>query len=301
MIIVRLVGGLGNQMFQYALGRHLSISRNRELRLDISGYDGNVADPLKGVRIFSMHPFNIQAKFAQASDLGPFVWVKKTNLPYKLLRRINRFGNYRNKSYIVEPSVFYFKFDPQLLKADLSDPVYIEGYWQTEKYFKAIEDVIRKDFTFKEPPTGFNADLLNRIENTSSVCLHIRHGDNATAVAKQHGVLPLEYYMKAVKLLTQKIKNLEFYIFSDDPDWAKANLKLDYPAQYVNHNGDNKNYEDLRLMIACNHHIIGNSTFSWWAAWLGKKTGQMVFAPKKYHMEGTLQAIDLYPESWQLL
>lgn len=301
MIIVRLVGGLGNQMFQYALGRHLSVIHNRELKLDISGYMGNIANPLKGIRVFSLQAFNIQQNFASSEDLKPFLWAKKTNFSYKILRRLNCLGNYARKSYLVEPEKNYFKFDERLLKSEIKNPVYIQGFWQSEKYFKNIEKIIRDDFSFKQEPSGLNAIMYGRINQTESVCIHVRHGDNATSAAEQHGVLPMEYYNKAVEILTQKVKNPEFYIFSDDPDWARKNLRLDYPTQYISHNGDSKNYEDLRLMIACRHHIIGNSTFSWWAAWLGKKPNQMVFAPQKYHMHGSTKIIDLYPETWQIL
>lgn len=112
---------------------------------------------------------------------------------------------------------------------------------------------------------------------------------------------PLSYYYQAVKDLARQVSTPQFYVFSDDPDWAKSNLKLNFPCTFVTHNGEEKNYEDLRLMAACRHHIMGNSTFSWWGAWLGKKQGQLVYAPKRYHFGHNAPTADFYPSGWKLI
>lgn len=300
-IIIRLLGGLGNQLFQYALGRHLSVIHNRPLLLDIGYYTAQNPDPRKGIRVYCLNHFNIPAEFAEADDMAPFQKYLQKTLFSRVLRHAGGLGEYYKRSYIFEPSKNYFVFDPHLLSEPLKPVVYLDGFWQTEKYFSQIEETIRREFTFKDSPDEANQKMLAEIEAVDSVCVHIRHGDNATKIAAKHGVLSLDYYSQAVKGLTQTVTNPHFYIFSDDPGWAKENLKLNFPATFVSHNGDEKNYEDLRLMARCKHHIIGNSTFSWWGAWLGKKPNQIVYAPKRYHVHDNIPTTDLYPGTWKLI
>lgn len=300
-IIVRMLGGLGNQLFQYALGRQLSIIHKRPLKLDTSYYTASNPDPKKGIRIFCLPHFNIQAGIATVEDIKPFQKYIRKGFLNKVLRHSSAIGKYYSRPFIFEPKKNYFVFDRNLLTYPLKPIVYMDGFWQTEKYFSNIEDIIRKDFSFTEEPDELNKKMAAEIAATDSVCIHIRHGDNATKIAKNHGVLPLEYYYASIRQLIKQVPSPRFYIFSDDPEWSRENLKLDFPAVFVSHNGDEKNYEDLRLMALCKHHIIGNSTFSWWGAWLGKKPGQLVFAPERYHMHIHIPTKDLYPSSWQLI
>ena len=300
-IIVRMLGGLGNQMFQYALGRHLSIIYKRPLKLDLGFYSSAAAKKRWAPRSFCLDHFSIQAQIAKDRDIEPFEKFLKLNLLSKILRHASGLGKYYKRSFIFEPPKNYFTFDPLLLTWPLKPVVYLDGFWQTEKYFSGIEEIIRNDFNFKDAPDAINQKMIEEISSVDSVCLHVRHGDNATKVAAKHGVLPMQYYREAVSGLIKIVKNPQFYIFSDDPKWAQENLQLNFPVFFVNHNGDEKNYEDLRLMSHCKHHIIGNSTFSWWAAWLGKKPGQQVYAPKRYHMRDNIPTTDLYPQTWKLI
>lgn len=300
IIIVRLLGGLGNQMFQYALGRKLSILHKRVLKLDASIYNSENQSKSFAVRNFNLDVFNIKKNFANETDIKPFEKYLGQNFFSRLLRRFSSGKKYYLNSYIYEPRGKNFIFDPHLLKVKLKPIVYIDGFWQTEKYFSDIESVIRKDFTFKDSPNAQNQALLEKILNEQSVGIHIRHGDNATKMAAGHGVLPLEYYYQALKSLKQQADINNLYIFSDDPEWAKQNLHFNEPAIFVANN-QNEPHEDMRLMAACKHHIIGNSTFSWWAAWLGKKPGQFVFAPSRYHMNDNISTTDLYPKAWQII
>jgi len=242
--------------------------------------------------------FNIQAQIAEPEDTAPFQKYFKNNLFRKVLRRAGRLGKYYKRSCIIESPKKYWVFDPHLLTESLKANVYLVGCWQTEKYFASIENIIRNDFLFKAAPDEVNRKMLAEIDSSSSVCIHVRHGDNATPKASQHGILPLNYYHKAMEDLIKTIKSPHFYVFSDDTEWAKESLRLDFPSTFVSHNGDEKNYEDLRLMSHCKHHIIGNSTFSWWGAWLGKKSEQLVYAPKRYFIH-TVPPLDLYPASWK--
>ena len=302
LIIMRLQEGLGNQLFQYALGKQLSIIHKRPLKLDISHFTQTDPDPRQGIRIYCLKHFNIQAHIAKPEDTAPFQKCFKNNLYGKVWRRTGRLVKYYKRSCIIEPPEKSWVFDPNLLTGSLKANVYLVGYWQTEKYFTSIENIIRNDFILKDVSDEVNRKMLAEIDSDSlsSVCIHVRHGDNATPKASQHGVLPLSYYYKAMEDLIKTVKSPHFYVFSDDTEWAKESLRLDFPSTFVSHNGDEKNYEDLRLMSYCKHHITGNSTFSWWGAWLGKKPGQLVYAPKRYflHIDPPL---DLYPASWKLI
>lgn len=300
VIVVRLHSGLGNQLFQYALGRQLSIIHKRPLKLDVSYYTAADPDPQKGIRIYCLKHFDIQAQIAEPEDTTLFQKYLKKNLFSKVLRHASGFGKYYKRSFIFESPKNYWVFDSHLLTESLKAAVYLVGCWQTEKYFTSIESIIRNDFVFKNAPDEVNKKMLAEIDSSNAVCIHVRHGDNATKLSQKHGVLPLKYYHKAIEDLTRTVKSPYFYVFSDDPEWAKENLRLDFPSTFVSHNCDEKNYEDLRLMSHCKHHIIGNSTFSWWGAWLGKKSGQLVYAPKRYFIH-TDSPLDLYPASWKLI
>ena len=183
---------------------------------------------------------------------------------------------------------------------ELKGDIYIEGYWQTEKYFKNIEHTIKKDFTFKTKPDKNNQSLLNQIKNCNAVAIHVRRGDYVkNPVANRIlGVCNLDYYNKCINLIIRKINNPHFFIFSDDPKWTINNLNIDFPATYVSHNGSDKGYEDLRLMSNCKHQIIANSSFSWWGAWLNNNPNKVVMAPKKWFNDLSINTEDLIPESW---
>jgi hypothetical protein len=306
MIISQIFGGLGNQLFQYSFGRSMSILHNTDLLIDISKYEGNIPDPMRGIRQCSLEYFNIKAKtIKNKTELAGYIKLKKynnTNLKFinKLLYLYRRIAPFYNINYITENARYYHRFNPKLLKIK-NDNLYLCGYWQTEKYFINIEKTIREELSFKYKPDKINKNFINKINNTESVCLHVRHTDNANTKAALHGFLSFDYYQEAIKQLTKKIKNPEFFVFSDNPDWAQKNIRLDYPTCYILHNGEEKNHEDLRLMTYCKHHIIGNSTFSWWGAWLGKKAGQMIFAPRQYHTLIDTKNSDFYPRYWSVI
>lgn len=298
MIIVKLTGGLGNQMFQYALGLHVSMINKLPLVMDLTAFEGIVADPHKGARVFSLKPFNLSAGIASIETLSKFNFYLKSLFFKRLLRFYTGKDSYFKRKYIIEPSSNYFHFDPRILKHIIQGDVYIEGYWQSEKYFNEIEDIIRKEFSFKDEPDEINKKIIQEMESVDSVSIHVRRGDNATSSSLGNGVLPTEYYHAALRKLEVDVKAPVLYIFSDDPKWVEENLKFTYKTVYISHNGDEKNYEDLRLMTHCRHHIIGNSTFSWWGAWLGKKSNQIVIAPKTYQANIDISNTDFLPKEW---
>ena len=298
MIIVKLRGGLGNQLFQYAAGRCLAILNNTQLKLDLGGYIQDRPDVQRGVRIYGLANFKINASLADAADLQ-FLTSQSARLRGE--RFLDKIKPYYLRRHVTEPHKNYFIFDRRLLRTSARPKIYLEGYWQSEKYFLANTDLILKEFQVKEAASGLNAQYLTQFKNEPAVAVHVRHGDNATALAMNHGVLPLDYYSRAGEIIKTKVAAPRFYVFSDDINWAKANLRLPDALTFVDHNDDLHNYEDLRLMSACSHHIVGNSTFSWWGAWLAQHPEQIVVAPKRYYVNQDVANTDLYPPAWQLI
>ena len=285
MIIIRLIGGLGNQLFQYALARRLSLLHDVPLKLDISQFE------TYKLRRYSLNVFNIIEDYATEGDI---VRIKEKG--FASFRRLTeKLLPYYKRSYIHERS---FHFDPNILKS--SKDVYLEGYWQSERYFKYIEDIIRREFTVKIKPDAINERTTEHINIVNAVSLHIRRADYASnaAIYQFHGTCTLAYYQQAVEIISQKVSSPHFFVFSDDILWAKENLMLTYPTIFISHNNANKDFEDLRLMIQCKHHIIANSSFSLWGAWLNNNPDKIVIAPKKWFNDESIDTKDLFPEEW---
>ena len=178
--------------------------------------------------------------------------------------------------------------------------VYLEGFWHSEKYFKDIENVIRQEFTIRDEPDALNKEMANKIMACEPVSIHIRRGDYVSdkKTNEFHGTCSLEYYNDAIGIITKEIKAPHFFVFSDDPVWVQDNLKLKFSTTYLVYNGAEKAYEDLRLMSLCKHHIIANSSFSWWGAWLSGNPYKIVIAPKKWFNDETIDTSDLIPDEW---
>ena len=288
MIVARIIGGLGNQMFQYAAGRRLASTHHTVLKLDISEFkDYSLHD-------YGLSAFNTKELFATPEEVKLFKEPESNSLKKKfkkLLRRPSKLGitHIREKQY---------NFDQKILS--MPDSVYLDGYWQSEKYFSDIADIIRNEFTVKFPQTGKNLELAHQITSCESVSLHVRRGDYVTDAKTNtiHGTCNLEYYKCCLENLTRKVRHPCFFIFSDDPEWAEKNLKMTHPATFIGHNGPEKNYEDLRLMSQCRHHIIANSSFSWWGAWLGQHQDTIVYAPNRWFNSPSFNTEDLLPEAW---
>jgi hypothetical protein len=288
MIVTRLIGGLGNQMFQYAAGRRLALKLGAELKLDISGFR-----QYKN-RQYELNIFNILENIASNEEIQSYKRKRLTILNkvgQKILgKAFNRFQiHYQEKN---------FHFDGAVL--NLSHDTYLEGYWQSEKYFQDISQTIRKDFSLKYPPDYNNEKILKHIDSTNSVSLHIRRGDyeSCSSTNKRHGTCEMDYYNRSAQEICALIQNPHFFIFTDDPNWTRKNLTISNPYSIVDQNYPNKNHEDMRLMSNCKHHIIANSTFSWWAAWLNNKPGKMVYAPISWFADAHINTRDLLPKDW---
>ncbi len=291
MIIVHLSGGLGNQMFQYAFGRANTKCLGALLALELSDKTLQIHNGFELGRIFNIH-----AKMATQADLQAVLGVQR----YSIIRNSIKGLGLRNillSRYVEEP---HFHFAPQML--DIADNRYVYGYWQSEKYFREIVTTIRSDFSFKQPLANQNTEIAEKISHINSVSLHVRRNDYAKnpKINATHGLCSLEYYRESIRYVVERVKQPQFFVFSDDIAWVKNNLKIDFPCQFVDHNQGTESYNDMRLMSMCKHHIIANSSFSWWGAWLNPNMQKIVVAPKKWFAHEA-DTRDLIPEKWVLL
>lgn len=296
MIIVKLQGGLGNQMFQYALGRQLSYKFNTTLKLDISGLSDRTARENFPLRDYELEIYNIQAQIATKDDIASF--IPNQTLFDRALKKIKKkAGLIKIKSEIEQT------FRPSVLT--LGPNTYLTGYWQSEKYFLPISNLIRSNFTLK-------TNLLREIDqktvlreykesiiNTNSVSVHFRRCDyvNDFVTNKYHGICSEDYYRKAITQINLKIANPYYFLFSDETEWLEKNFKSDQPYSIIQ---GNSGYIDLHLMSLCKHNIIANSSFSWWGAWLNTNPEKTIIAPKNWFVNKEMnnQTYDLIPNKW---
>ncbi|UWR43118.1 alpha-1,2-fucosyltransferase [Phaeobacter inhibens] len=280
MIITRLHGRLGNQMFQYAAGRALADRLGVSLTLDSRGAELRGEGVLTRVFDLDLATPDILPPLRQRAPLGYALWRglgQHLGTGPKLRREVG------------------LGYNPDFV--DWSDNSYLHGYWQSERYFAQSAERIRRDFTFPEYSNQQNAEMAARIGETNAISLHVRRGDYLTLAA--HVLCDQAYYEAA---LAQVLDGLEgqptVYVFSDDPQWAKENLPLPCDKVVVDFNGADTDYEDMRLMSLCKHNIIGNSSFSWWAAWLNQTPDRRVAGPAKWFGDPKLNNPDILPPGW---
>ena len=281
MIIIKLNGGLGNQLFQYSLGRKLSLKNNNVFKLDLSDFTKD------NPRSYGLGKFNIIENFASDEDINK---IKKSGV-WKLVDKL--------KPYCKRSAIKYkgYDFDQNILK--LSGDFYLDGYWQSEKYFQDIEKIIKEEITLKESLPSKYTELIDKIKNSDSVSVHIRRGDYLSdKISKIYAICPIEYYYKAIEKIKESCPNPHFFIFSDDINWVKQNLNIPHPKILVSGDNETKDYEELILMSLCQHNIIANSSFSWWGAWLNQNPSKIVISPDKWFNDKIGNAKDLIPENW---
>ena len=290
MLIVQLSGGLGNQLFQYAAGRALALRRGEPVWLDTCSYVGHAG------RVYALDQFHIKAHPAPQEILRHFARDIDNSFPNRMRRKLAAWLR-RPPSVVRERRPF--QYDPQLFD-DLNKDVFLVGHWQNEGYFREIAPQIRRELTLTAPAQGINAEMLGAISRSTSVSLHVRRGDYVAnqATLAFHGTCPPDYYHRAVEIIVQRVAAPHFFVFSDDITWVKENLALPQPATYVAHNGPEAAHEDLRLLSACKHHVIANSTFSWWGAWLSDWPDKIVIAPHRWLNDPRYDASDIIPPGW---
>jgi hypothetical protein len=288
MVVSQIIGGLGNQMFQYAAARALALKRGVPLFLDISAfasYELHQGFELKRI-------FGCSAEIATEYNLRKVLGWQHSLLARRVLIR-PQLAMFRCKGFVVEP---HFEYWAAL--NDVAPESYLVGYWQSEKYFQNVSQQIRKDFSFALPIENENLEIAKQIERTNSVSLHVRRGDYTNSKnTATYNICSLDYYNEAIKYITERTIDPYLYVFSDDINWVKTNLKIDLPCEFVDHNKGVNSFNDMRLMSFCDHNIIANSSFSWWGAWLNSNKNKIVVAPSLWFANGTNEK-DLTPQSW---
>lgn len=273
MIIVKLAGGLGNQMFQYAFGKTLALKYNTTLKIDTFFLLDRRPRSNFTFRDYDLDIFNIDDQFATQSEISKFTKRLNWSIADRILNKLIGV----KKNFIIEP---HFYFSEQCKNA--GDNSYLEGYWQSEKYFDFIKDDLKnKYFAFKEPFSINASTMLTQIQNTNAVAVNVRRGDFVNNPF--HGTCSPEYYKKATEIISEKVSHPHFFVFSDEIDWAKENLIFSHPVTFVSEEYNGRKYQDkMRLMSACKHFIIPNSSFAWWSVFLNSSANKIVIAPSKW-------------------
>lgn len=296
MIITRLIGGLGNQMFQYAAGLALAQRKGQDLRLDLTS-----------LRKYRLHQgYQLDQIFA-----GDFRVASTLDL-----LRVLGFGMRRGVrgSVTPDPHLPDPQKGPKIRQpthnywqgfTQLPPKTYLAGYWQSPKYFAGCEEQVARAFTFRETLTGRNAEVAQKMRSATSVSLHVRRGDYVqnAKVNAFHGVCDWPYYRAAIAHMRDALPAPHFFVFSDDMDAAKAEFGAGADLTYVTGNSGQVSYRDMMLMAQCRHHVIANSSFSWWGAWLARAQGaadeaQIVIAPKVWFAGSPEPMEDIYMPHW---
>jgi len=292
MICVLLNGGLGNQMFQYAFGRALSNKLHTELFFDTSSLLNNNSEIT--IRSLELGIFDLRIQIAcdkEIKQLKPLLYRIFNFIYYKL-----GFKGIQTSKYFIEKKNSY---NESINK--ISRDCYLNGYWQSYRYFQNVDSIIRQEFKFPLISENGNNETITKIQKCNSISLHIRRTDYVNNKNHDiHGTCSIEYYKRAAEYIAKRVSDPVFFIFSDDIDWARTNLNLNYPCEFISGNIGDKSYIDMQLMSLCKHNIIANSSFSWWGAWLNSNPNKIVIAPKRWFKDENLnkQTFDLIPKVW---
>lgn len=275
-------------MFQYAFGLSLSKKLNSALYVDTTWF--KQANHHLALRNYELDIFTEQISIANSTLTDRF--LKPGSLQKALNKTgILRYSIYRESSLIYNNNIFRIK-----------PPAYFEGFWQSEKYFN--KTLVKDSFTFNKSFNSESGKIAGEIAKCPNpVSIHIRRGDyiSSNATNQLHGACSITYYQNAIKQITDSINNPYFYIFSDDPDWVEQNLLPGLNnATPVSHNMGKNSWQDMALMSTCKHHIIANSSFSWWGAWLNPHPEKIVIAPQNWFAQKTayFDDKDIVPENW---
>ena len=277
MIIIKLKGGLGNQLFQYAYGRLLSIKNGVEIKYQFYSNKKDIQ------REYKLGYFNTKVEFPTFEE------IQKTRYSYGFFSKIIYTIN---KKILRQHNIGYI---PGALNKKTG---YLEGYWQNYKYLEPIRKELLEEITIKNSDGIKKYDILNKIENTDSVCVNVRRGDYVSNPknALEYLTFGMEYYEHAFKLIKEKIENPTLFIISDDIEWCKNNIKTDLPIIFFDPNISD--YESFIIATKCKHNIIANSSFAFWIAWLNQNPNKVVIAPKKWNNRYTEEYKDLLPKEW---
>lgn len=291
LVIAKVFGGLGNQMFQYAAGRTLADRLRLPMEIDTRASDreGAAHNGFELSRVFLVDPVH-----ATARSVGKLLGWRSPRTVQRVLRRLRMPS--LCEPYVPEPHFHYWRaFD------ELRGPCYLDGYWQSFLYFSPNVAQLRTDFRFRLPFDGENARIADQIAAApDSVSIHVRRGDYVASgkAASHHGTASIDYYQAAVALVATRLTGApRLFVFSDDIAWARSHLALPDDTVFVAHNTGADSHFDMRLMSCCRHNIIANSSFSWWAAWLNPNSEKIVIAPSRWVL-APYDTTTLTPPSW---
>jgi hypothetical protein len=289
MIVVQLRGGLGNQLFQYATGRALALKTGSELRLDL----GQLRT--ERYRPFRLACFRLAARPARKRDV-PFEFRQ----PYRsraARKVVERLPPRIVRSLPGGPRVIREnRGAPHNALAPVRDDVYLVGFWQSPRYFEDAEATIRADLSLTAERVGVSADLANQVGEEGTVSVHVRRGDYVGNPF--FSPCSADYYRHALELLASRVEVRKVYVFSDDIGWARQELDFQTPTVFASESMSDSDMGDFFLMSRCQHHIIANSSFSWWAAWLGRRPHGQVVAPAHWFNDPAADDGTLRPPGW---
>jgi Glycosyl transferase family 11. len=290
-IIARIKGGLGNQLFCYSAARRLALANNAELVIDdVTGF----LRDREYRRQYILSQFSIPVRKATPAErLEPFERYRRG-----LMKYMSRGKPFAERRYLEQEGL---DFDERLLAVKVRGTLYLDGLWQSEGYFKDVEQTIREDLKIIPPTDGLNQRLAEEIRSSNAVALHVRWFDAPGRTATHN--LSADYYRRSIALMESKTELPRYFLFSDDPEAALATVGLPGGrVTCISHNRRDKYaYADLWLMTLCRHFITANSTFSWWGAWLGGGKEKIVVCPIMIIANGTITAWNFtgqIPSSW---
>jgi hypothetical protein len=285
MIITEINGGLGNQLFQYAAGLSLAEKHQTQLKINV---DFKQADTSRTLGLSHFNIFLESATPEEIKHYSPTSILFKKILSYLPLA-LQKF--YKERQFSYQPD--FEKLGPN---------VYLKGYWQSERYFSTIATQVKDIFTLQPHFYSNILPLIEEIKQTESVSIHVRKGDYLLhPYSDYYATLESAYYNNALAALQDNLPQLKLYVFTDDPKWVKENLALPIPYTLISGVQTRSMYEDFQAMLSCKYHIIANSSFSWWTAWLSSRIGKKVIAPKQWFKNGPTDTQDLVPKSWLIV
>jgi len=304
MIITRLTGGLGNQMFQYAAGLALAEHLRTVLKLDVSWFSNDPA--YEAHNRYALSCLNVTEQFATAEEVDRVRGHGFTRIEKISARLAKALSFDRYASQFSQPSNVHYEpgggFYPEFF--DQPDHTYLHGIWQSPRFFESIANLLRLHFSFRYPPQPRVAEAAAMIQTDGpSAAVHFRRGDYVRnpSFNKQIGVVSLDYYDRALALLREQAPDVKLYIFSDDIDAIEREFKPPVPHVFMRVTQPWHSYDKIRLMSLCDHAIISNSTFAWWSAWLNPNPSRLVFAPTPWFSGSEYSNADILPQSWNAL
>ncbi|HET6226841.1 MAG TPA: alpha-1,2-fucosyltransferase [Bacteroidia bacterium] len=285
MIVSRIYGGMGNQMFQYAYGRMLTAKHQTVFKIYFDDCGFGWAEHSKKL---TLSKFNISAQLATEADRSQFICDSSN----KVTRVIHKLGRLRKGLHYIGDGARVHDYHLHALNAP--DNSFTDGFWQSEIYFDSIAPIIKKEFTIKEPLSAHAKQIEKQINESNAVSIHVRRGDYLEQTAV-YWICNVDYYQRALEVVKKRTQDIVVFIFSNDAEWVKLNLKLDATIVVVE---NTRAYEDMHLMSCCKHNISSNSTFGWWGAWLNNNPDKIVILPERWLADSSVDTSHYTAKGW---